>query len=623
MKKQNDQLTRKEVWQLHIRALRDIERCAPGSILARVLESVVKAISPYVTIWCSARVINELAGLRRPEELWKWVLLTIGSSLIMGLLSAVLLRWKNAEQDRYYLHKGRIFTAKAFSMDYADLDDQKMRDKRQQIIQNENWSGWGLNRLVTDVEDMIKAVVGILGALALTVSLFTRSVLEGPLTVLDHPIFIAVFLLVLGGIAWFNSCVYTAVSKKWAESAAEATFGNRLFSAMQNHPRDRRRDLDTRLYRQHELVMKQAIEENVFRRGGCFDTVFRGPWGILYAASGGTSAILTGCAYIFVCLKAIGGAFGVGSVTQYVSAITALSRHLSDALSVVGDLRSNIPFLQKTYEYLDIPNAMYQGSLTTEKRADRQYEVEFRDVSFRYPGSERYALRHVNVKFKVGQRLAVVGMNGSGKTTFIKLLCRLYDPTEGQILLNGIDIRKYRYDDYMNIFSVVFQDFQLLSQPLGANVAGKKDYDRDRVLRALKDAGFDDRLSTMPQRLDTMLYKEFSVDGVEVSGGEAQKIAIARALYKDSPFIILDEPTAALDPIAEAEIYAKFNNITGDKTAIYISHRLSSCKFCDEIAVFHEGAVIQKGRHEQLLAEKDGKYHELWHAQAQYYENER
>ena len=188
-----------------------------------------------------------------------------------------------------------------------------------------------------------------------------------------------------------------------------------------------------------------------------------------------------------------------------------------------------------------------------------------------------------------------VGENGSGKTTFIKLLCRLYDPQEGQILLNGIDIRKYNYRDYMDVFSIVFQDFQLISQPLGQNVAGSSTYDEAKVRKALIDAGFGDRLETMPDGLNTQLYKDFTENGVEVSGGEAQKIAIARALYKDAPFIILDEPTAALDPIAEAEIYSKFNDISGDKTAIYISHRLSSCKFCDEIAVFHEGVVIQHG----------------------------
>ena len=245
--------------------------------------------------------------------------------------------------------------------------------------------------------------------------------------------------------------------------------------------------------------------------------------------------------------------------------------------------------------------------------------IRLDDVSYAYPDAPRPALERVNLEVERGSITGVVGASGAGKTTLAKLLCRLYDPTEGVILLNGIDIRKYRYDDYMGIFSVVFQDFQLICQPLGANVAGSMEYDRDRARKALIDAGFADRLAAMKKGLDTMLYKNLSEDGVEVSGGEAQKIAIARALYKDAPFIILDEPTAALDPIAEAEIYSKFDEIAGNKTAIYISHRLSSCKFCDEIAVFHEGAVIQQGSHAELLADRGGKYYALWNAQAQYY----
>ena len=322
----------------------------------------------------------------------------------------------------------------------------------------------------------------------------------------------------------------------------------------------------------------------------------------LFLQPGETEILQAGVTYL-----RIAGAFYVG---------------IGGLFTAVGDCRFNAPYLKTLYDYLDLPNKMYKGSLTTEKRSDRQYTVEFLDVSFRYPGSEQYALRHLSMTFKVGERLAVVGMNGSGKTTFIKLLCRLYDPTEGVILLNGIDIRKYRYDEYMDIFSVVFQDFKLFSLPLGQNVATAQHYDAARAADCLQKAGFSDRLARMPKGLDTCLYKDLDEDGVTISGGEAQKIAIARALYKDAPFIVLDEPTAALDPVAEAEIYAKFNEIAGDKTAIYISHRLSSCKFCDEIAVFDHGEVVQQGTHEELLGEPDGKYYELWNAQAQYYTEE-
>ena len=288
-------------------------------------------------------------------------------------------------------------------------------------------------------------------------------------------------------------------------------------------------------------------------------------------------------------------------------------------METLGDARNNTPFLENIFKFLDTPNTMYQGSLTVEKRSDRKYNIEFKNVSFRYPGTDTYALKNVNIKFQVGSRLAVVGMNGSGKTTFIKLLCRLYDPTEGEILLNGINVKKYRYDEYMNIFSVVFQDFKLFALPLGENVACRTNYDSALAEDCLIKSGFGERLKELPAGLNTYLYKDYDSSGVDVSGGEAQKIAIARSLYKDAPFIILDEPTAALDAVAEAEIYSKFDEIAGDKTAIYISHRLSSCKFCDEIAVFDGGAVVQYGSHEQLVADETGKYFELWHAQAQYY----
>ena len=229
------------------------------------------------------------------------------------------------------------------------------------------------------------------------------------------------------------------------------------------------------------------------------------------------------------------------------------------------------------------------------------------------------ALDHLSLDIEEGEIFGLLGPNGSGKTTMIKLLCRLYEPTEGAIYLNGIDIKKYDYCEYMQLFSVVFQDFALFDYKIAENVAANEEYDAEKVEKCLKKAGFGERLSTLKKGVYTYIDKGFDDDGVMLSGGERQKIAIARALYKDAPFIILDEPTAALDPIAEAEIYSKFDEIAGDKTAIYISHRLSSCKFCDEIAVFHEGAVIQQGTHAELVADENGKYYELWNAQAQYY----
>ena len=620
MAKKTDKTTLRETWQIHWRAYKDIRHFCPGVFAVTAAHSITKAISPYITVFFSAKIINELAGLRREEELTRLVIMALVCMATMTLLTGLLLRWRSSIADKYAYRKYHMFADKMLSLDFADVDNPKTHDLRSQISQSENWSGWGISQLYYRWADFVEGCTGIVGAVALTVTLFTMKVpVESNLAFLNHPGFVALLIALVAIATTLGPICKNKSEDCWAACAEDARLGNRVFSAFGFISDDAHRAVDFRVYKQEDMADHYLRETDIFSADGKMAKMAKGPMGAWAAAGASISSVLTGIVYVFVCLKAWAGAFGVGSVTQYVGAVTALSNSVSTLIVCIGTLKNNVPFMRTTYEFLDIPNSMYQGSLTTEKRADRQYEVELRDVSFKYPGSDLWALRHVNMKFKVGKRLAIVGENGSGKTTFIKLLCRLYDPQEGQILLNGIDIRKYRYDDYMNIFSVVFQDFQLICQPLGANVAGSMEYDRDRVRKALIDAGFGDRLATMEKGLDTMLYKDLSEDGVDVSGGEAQKIAIARSLYKNAPFIILDEPTAALDPIAEAEIYSKFNDIAGDKTAIYISHRLSSCKFCDEIAVFHEGAVIQHGTHAELVADVSGKYHELWNAQAQYY----
>lgn len=226
-------------------------------------------------------------------------------------------------------------------------------------------------------------------------------------------------------------------------------------------------------------------------------------------------------------------------------------------------------------------------------------------------------LEHVTLSFAIGDKTALVGRNGAGKTTLIKLLCRLYEPTSGYITLNDIDIRKYNYKEYTQAFSVVFQDFHLFSLPLDENIAAGTEIDEAALQSSLAKVGLTDRVQQLPQGVRTRLYNN-NGSGVDLSGGEAQRTAIARALYKDAPFVILDEPTAALDPIAEAEIYEQFSQMTAGKTAVYISHRMSSCKFCDRIIVLDHGRIAEDGTHDTLLA-NHGIYANLYETQAQYY----
>ena len=612
-----------ECWRLTLRCWWLFWRLCPSRFISSLLSTAFSSLSPYAGIWLSAQLVDELAGGRDPLLLRRWTLLLLGSAALLTLVSAALDHWwRCTDVHIESLIESRLYAGKMMSLDFADIDSQHIYDLYTQIRQSRNFNGWGPAATLPVLDGCLRAIFRIAGGIALSVSLFAARVpAGGQLAWLGSPLTALAVVLLMLGVSLLSPYFSGISDSYWARYTPMARFGNRYFSFYCfDLFFDRRRMPDIRIYRQFDNVaVPYTLRESSFGPGSWLAQRAKGAMGLWVALSSLLSSLLVGLIYLFVCLKAWAGAFGVGAVTQYIGAVTSLFAGLSGLLKALGILRTNGEFVKPFFQLYDTPNRMYRGSLTTEKRADRQYEVEFRDVSFRYPGSDSYALRHVSMKFRVGSRLAIVGMNGSGKTTFIKLLCRLYDPTEGEILLNGIDIRKYRYDEYIGIFSVVFQDFRLLALPLGENVAAGTVYDAGRAADCLTKAGFAGRLAQLPDGLDTPLYRDLDPAGVEISGGEAQKIAIARALYKDAPFIILDEPTAALDPIAEAEIYEKFNDIAGDRTAVYISHRLSPCKFCDEIAVFDAGAIVQQGTHEALVADESGRYHELWHAQAQYY----
>ena len=607
----------------NLRAWKILFKPCKGIFVSIFLSALTAAASPLVTIWFSAQLLNELAGSRNPAALRNWVLLTLGATAGIMLLNAILQHWREAEESTFYAKMQSVFGKKRLDMDFPNADSQRVYELQSQIWQSQNFTGYGLRQSIEIFRSGCNALFQIIGGIGLSLGLFFAKIPQASgLGFLNSPLFTVGFIALLFAAALAAPVCATKGNSYWERNNEQGTFGNRVFGYFSSASSNRARMADMRFYKQQAIAEYYLEKNNTFSMKSTFAQYAKGPMGLLIALSSCVSAFLTGLIYLLVCIKTWAGAFGLGTATQYIGSVTSFFGGFSELMKCIGVMRINSSFLDTVFELLDTPNTMYQGSLTTEKRSDIQYDVEFRDVSFKYPGSEAYALRHVNMKFKVGSRLAVVGMNGSGKTTFIKLLCRLYDPTEGEILLNGINIRKYRYDDYMKIFSVVFQDFQLLALPLGQNVAASQTYDAARVLDCLNKAGFGEKLAKMPHGLDTYLYKSVDTEGVDVSGGEAQKIAIARALYKDSPFIILDEPTAALDPIAEAEIYSKFDEIAGDKTAVYISHRLSSCKFCDEIAVFDSGSVIQQGTHSDLLADESGKYFELWNAQAQYYKKD-
>lgn len=577
-------------------------------VLLKVLNAFLSSAIGYVPIYFSAKVIDALIERAAVETVVLYVVMTVGLVFAVNLLISYISCEENVALNVIWRNEDWAFSEKAMQMAYASIEDPKVTRLRYSV-RKACQTGQNMGFLYYHMEQFTQQVTKIIASTALTISFFTISSIP-----LRFKLFIAGGILVILLIQIYAAKQTTALDRNFMAASVNMNIISQEYRSYIDHYGAGK---DIRLYNMQDFIgnaylsLEQDYYEqnlkNAYRKAG-----WTLPITIL------NSALKIGIYAVLIC-AALQGGITVGSIAKYIACIMLLTETVTGITKTIYLAFDNNHYLKRFFSYLDIPNNMYRGSLTVEKRDDNEYYVEFRNVSFQYPNTEAYALKNVNLKFKVGEKLAIVGMNGSGKTTFIKLLCRLYDPTEGEILLNGVNIQKYDYDEYMSIFSVVFQDFSLFSFKLGEVVASSKLFDEEKVRESLIKANFGDRLKELPEGVHTYLYKNYEKSGIEISGGEAQKIALARALYKDAPFILLDEPTAALDPVSEYEVYSNFSAISGDKTTVYISHRLASCRFCDKIAVFHEGGIVQTGTHAELVADENGKYHELWNAQAQYY----
>lgn len=332
-------------------------------------------------------------------------------------------------------------------------------------------------------------------------------------------------------------------------------------------------------------------------------------------------ALSQAAVYAWLIKLAVSGQITLGNFSLYLASSNTFYNCIFQFLQQIDNLMARSREVDDFRSFMDfVTDDAEDGE---EVPLSTAYEFEFKNVSFRYPKSENYALKNLSLTLSQGERLAVVGLNGAGKSTFIKLLLRLYEPDEGVILLNGVDIKRYSRSSYYKLFAPAFQDVELFAFPLAENISMQepKDTDKDRARECLIKSGMEEKIKELPAGMDTEVLKVIHDDGTDFSGGEKQKIALARSLYKDAPVVVLDEPTAALDAIAESRLYQDFDKLIGEKSAVYISHRLSSTQFCSHVAMFEEGELVEYGTHKELL-EKDGAYAKMFHTQAQYYVEE-
>lgn len=604
-----------------MRVLKIVHRICPSFLPLLTVMKILQAALPYVNIVGSSIIIDAIIGKKGFDEIFRYVLWMVSLNAILNILCWGVDKLVNV---RKYLLSDRVqqmISQKGLTLDYEILEKKETLEYIEKAREGMMSNG-DITVFCDRLANVMSVIADIVYAAVLFVPVFfvTGGNTSSP--------FFHFIQSPYGGIALnlilFLQLIFFGWSHRRMGQLEKEAFevnidANRHYGYYVSFFADADKysqGKDVRMYHINETI-QERYEEDIISMLKVFLELRTkiGRYGVL---NGCVSAVYTVASYIYVGVKVGLGLISVGSLARYVSAFTKFSAALGQAVSSYMGMCICAQYLAYFEDFMEIKNQKYDGTLPIEKRDDNEYEFEFCDVSFSYPNSTKPVLEHVSVKLKIGEKLSLVGPNGAGKTTFIKLLCRLYDPTEGAILLNGVDIRYYDYDEYIRLFSVVFQDFKLFAFSVAENVAVSQEYDEERVKECLKKAGIDKDSDTLVKNLQTNLYK-LEEDGIEISGGEAQKIAIARALYKDSPLVILDEPTSALDPVSEYEIYRSFDELVEDKTAIYISHRMSSCRFCNQIIVFDGGKIVQHGSHRDLLADEQGLYYEMWNAQAQYY----
>lgn len=596
-------------------AFKEIHRLEKRLLPTSIVVAIVTAVMPFINICFTSKIIDLLDVGTSMSDLAVYIGLAVEINAVLFFINYFL-------GDIYFVFRSLMYnkefqniSAKLFKAEYQKLESSdfkelihKHSEAQDRVFSSFVQFSWMMRDFISGVVTMIISVIIIVPLLKIG---FTKT---GD-TYFERPVFLLTIFGAIAIMAVVILIVATQMNKAWFKASDEYSRLDRIFYYFLNMFSDYNTGKEIRIYKEQNLIEHTATDklltdgEKLLKKAS------------LHTAKSSSFVAILGALvgfgiYLFIGVKGLYGLFGIGSLVLYCGSFMQIINGIMKIAVTFGKTEEMVPLVNYYFDIMKTNDEMTYGS--KELNLTDKFEIEFKNVSFKYPNTESYALQNINLKINNGEHLAVVGRNGSGKTTFIKLICRLYDATDGEIFINGINIKEYSKESIIKLYSVVFQDFKIFSTTLAQNISANEEYDKERLYDTLDKANIKDRVLAMENKESTYLYKDLDKSGVEISGGEAQKLALARALYKDSPVVILDEPTAALDPVAENEIYNRFNSFVDNKTAIYISHRLSSCVFCNRIAVFDKSQLVETGTHQELL-NANGKYSELWNAQAKYY----
>lgn len=566
------------------------------NLSADVLDKVREVLLPKFLLDELALVLKGAGAEEHLRNLWLYAVLLIGSQMVISIVRNTVNLAKQVQKEWFDEFFNVKLANHAMTMDFEHTENPKALDQMNRAKEGVSWYSEGVVGVLDECYRIVMNAVVLIGVVAVIL--------------LNCPLLLPLQILSLLAIAWFNAR-NNALDLKSFQKLAKS---NRIFSYLMWQLVEFQYGKDIRLYDSAQMMSKKAqwfSEEQVGIWADKERKKRKNSW-----AMDNINALRDGISYFYIGYLALKKVITVGDFSMCVTAASSLYWSLAGIVTGAQQITQKCSYAYQFLKFLDYPAAMPKGSRAVQ---GGKHTIEFSHVSFRYPRSEKDVLRDINLKITSGEHLAVVGLNGAGKTTFIKLLCRLYDVTEGEILIDGINIKEYSEEEYRRLFAVVFQDFQLFAFSLWENIVLGEEMKDAEVEQVLRQSGLYEDAVKLDKGFDTMLYKSFDEHGTELSGGQKQKTAISRALYRNAPIVILDEPTAALDPVAEYEIYKQFHSLVGGRTAIYISHRLSSCKFCDKIAVFADDTIKEYGSHDELVDVQGGIYAKMFAAQAQYY----
>lgn len=596
-------------------AFKEMHRLEKRLIPTSIVVAIVMAVMPFVNIWFTSKIIDLLDMGAQMSELVFYIGLAVGINLILFFLNYFL-------GDMYFMYRSLMYnkerqniSSKLFKIEYQKLEDGDFKELVHKHSEAQDRVFSAFTQFSWMMRDFVSGMITLVISLIIILPLFKIGFTASGNSYFEKPVFLLTIFGAIAVMVVIILIVALKMNKMWFQASDEYSRLDRIFYYFINMFSDYNTGKEIRLYKEQELIEHTATYklltdgERVLRKASLNTAKSSSFVAIL-------GAIVGFGIYLFIGVKGLYGLFGIGSLVLYCGSFMQIINGIMKMAATFGKTEEMVPLVNYYFDIINTEDDMTYGN--RELNFNDKFEIEFKNVSFKYPGADNYSLKNINIKINDGEHLAVVGRNGSGKTTFIKLLCRLYDVTDGEILINGFNIKEYTRDSIFKLYSVVFQDFKIFSTTLAQNISADESCNSEKLFESLDKANIKNRVLKMKNRENSYLYKDLDKAGVEISGGEAQKLALARALYKDAPIVILDEPTAALDPIAENEIYSRFNSFVDSKTAIYISHRLSSCAFCDNIAVFDKAELVEVGTHNELI-NFSGKYNELWNAQAKYY----